>query len=318
MKKFLSLILALTLVASLFTVNVMAASKAHTVTITPDKTTGLKAGDTVTIELTVDNTESLVSFAYELTYDTTAFTADNTKVNRLEACIDKPWLDDIKDADADWAYYLGNPTYNVKNAGAIKFGWAGAEGVEADYAVDNRVVGKFYLKVNEGVADGTYTFALTGDSMDAGENSKANLVCAPVTVKVGADAPAVVDPTFEATTNMGTNGVVAGDKIYDNALAVETTINAGTNTTEVGIVFAPKAWLAGATLVADKAGVRTAAKTDILGAGEVSIKAAIKDIPRLFEGKDIVMVTVPYAFDGTDYAYGAEVETIVNFANTGE
>lgn len=226
--KILSSVLAASLVLSCMAMNVMAASKAHVVTITPDKTEGIKAGDTVTIELTVDNTEALCNLGYALTYDATAFTADQTKVSRLEKCIDKAWLDDIKNSDGDWAYYLGNPTYNVKNAGEIKFSWAGAEGVEADYAVDNRVIGKFYLTVNEGVANGEYTFALTGTSMDGGENSKADIVCESVTVKVGEDKPSVSYP-FD------------GSKAFSFTANPETYVSISkTNSEEVNNFWLPK------------------------------------------------------------------------------
>lgn len=201
MKKFgkiLSSVLAASMLVSAFAMNAMAASKAHTVTIKADKTEGLVAGDTVTIELAMDNTEALVQCGYVLTFDSTAFVADTTKVSRVEKCIDADWLKGIKDAEADWAYYLGNPTYKV-SADNFNFQWAGAEGVEADYAVDNRVIGKFYLQVAEGAADGEYTFALTGLTMDAGENSTADMVSEPITVTVGDPAPTTKEVGFETT-----------------------------------------------------------------------------------------------------------------------
>ncbi len=185
LNRILSSVLVVSLLISCFAMNVFAASKAHTVTIKPEKTEGLKAGDTLVIELIMDNTEKLVSCMYKLTYDTTAFSADTTKVSRLENCIDKTWLDGMKDTDGDWGYYLGNPTYNVATAGEMQFAWAGSQGVEADYAIDNRVIGKFNLIVKDGVADGTYTFSLTGNTMDSGENAKADMVTVPVTVTVG-------------------------------------------------------------------------------------------------------------------------------------
>lgn len=318
MKKFLSLILALTLVASLFTVNVMAASKAHTVTITADKTTELAAGDIVTIEVAIDNTEALVACQYELTYDATAFTADQTKVSRLEKCIDSAWMTDIKNADGDWAYYLGNPTYNVKNAGKMSFAWGGSEGVEADYAVDNRVIGKFYLTVADGVADGEYTFTLTGNTTDAGENSKADMVVTPVTVTVGAaEEEEVVE--VGGTTAAATNGVASedGSKVYDNAMAVSTAITA-TTATEIGVLFAPKAWLGDNALEATLDGVAKAAKTGIVGGIATTLKAALKDIPRNLNDTEFVMVTRAYAYDDVTYTYADAVETTMLFTKTAE
>jgi hypothetical protein len=197
MKKFgkiLSSVLAASMVLSCFAMNVMAASKAHTVTIVP----GEIVDGVLPIEVTMDNTESLVQCGYILTYDSTAFSADTTKVSRVEKCIDKTWLDGIKDTDGDWGYYLGSPTYNVAIAGELNFQWAGSEGVEADYAMDNRVIGKFNLNVAD-TANGTYTFALTGTTTDSGETLGADMVSTPVTVTVGDPAPATKEVGFETT-----------------------------------------------------------------------------------------------------------------------
>ena len=213
MKKFgkiLSSVLAASMVVSAFAMNAFA-SKAHTVTVSADKTEGLVAGDTVTIELSMDNTEALASCDYVLAYDATAFVADTTKANRLEKYIDKAWMDGIKDTDGDWGYYLGSPTYAVSN-GEIKFAWAGAEGVEADYAMDNRVIGKFYLQVAEGAANGEYTFSLTGNTGDVGDNSKAAMVTNTVTVKVGE----VVEEVTTAPAYFNANFTAGGPKYNGN------------------------------------------------------------------------------------------------------
>lgn len=327
MKKFLSLILALTLVASLFTVNVMAASKAHTMTLVADKTADVKAGDVITVTVALDNTADIQSLGYRLLFDADAFDIDRTKgweseedYEMRENFIDQAWYDSILTdvwgkRHTTFAYGYDDPA-----VGCITLGWTG-NAVPATKVTDNFVLGKFYFTVKNDVADGTYEIKIDSENSsttDTGENFGEAITANVITVKVGADAPAVVEPTFGATTDMGTDGVVVGDKKYDNALAVETKIAAGTNTTEIGVLFAPEAWLDGAALVADKAGVAKAAKTKNLGAGETTITAAIRNIPRIFEGKNIVMVTVPYAFDGTNYTYGAEVKTTVNFGNTGE
>lgn len=225
--KIISSVLAASLVLSCMAMNVMAASKAHTVTITPDKTEGLKAGDTVVVELTVDNTEALVSFGYTLNFDSSAFAADTTKVSRLEKCIDKAWMDGIKDTDGDWGYYLGSPTYKVYD-NKMDFQWAGQEGVEADYAMDNRVVGKFNLTVKDDVVDGEYTFTLTGFSLDAGENLESALVCESVTVKVGEEKPSVSYP-FD------------GSKAFSFKANAETYVSISkTNSEEVNNFWLPK------------------------------------------------------------------------------
>jgi hypothetical protein len=204
MKKFgkiLSSVLAASMLISCFAMNVMAASKAHTVTIVP----GEVVDGVLPVEVKIDNTEALVQCGYKLTYDSTVFTADTTKVSRVEKCIDKAWLDDIKDTDGDWAYYLGTPTYSVK-AGVFNFQWAGAEGVEADYAMDNRVIGKFYLNVADG-ANGTYTFSLTGDTMDAGETLPTDMICEDVTVTLGSiEPPAPTTKTVAFTADLAAVG----------------------------------------------------------------------------------------------------------------
>lgn len=203
--KILSSVLAASLAFSCMAMNVMAASKAHTATITADKTTGLKAGDTVVVELTIDNTADLTSLGYTLVYDTKAFTAETTKVSKVEKCIDKEWLTEIKKEDGGsvgdyWAYYLGAPAYNVTVPGEITFSWAGGAngGIGTDdpdnEIKDNRLVGKFNLTVNENVADGEYTIGLKDDfkvcyTSDAGEAQGAQLTAATVTVKVGEDKP---------------------------------------------------------------------------------------------------------------------------------
>jgi len=113
MKKFLSLILALTLVASLCAVNVMAAAKVHTVGLSASKTEALTAGETIVVEVTIDNTLNLVNVDYDLVYDADAFEVNLTKVSRLETFIDKTWYDGLKDTDGDWGYYMnGAPTIN--------------------------------------------------------------------------------------------------------------------------------------------------------------------------------------------------------------
>ncbi len=229
LNRILSSVLVVSVLISCFAMNVFAASKAHTVTIKPATTEGLKAGDTLVVELIMDNTEKLVSCQYSLTYDPTAFYADTTKPNRLENCIDKTWLDGMKDTDGDWGYYLGNPVYNVANAGTMEFSWAGTEGVEADYAMDNRVIGKFNLTVKDGVADGTYTFSLTGNTLDSGENSKADMVTVPVTVTVGEEEPdeEVFEIKDTAAELAGNEKMKIKDETTGELKVVDATVAAG-------------------------------------------------------------------------------------------
>lgn len=242
--KILSSVLAASMVISAFAMNAFADSKARTVTITPSKTEGIEAGETIVVEISMDNTEALVSCGYTLNYDTAAFEVDTTKVSRVEKCIDKTWLDGIKDTDGDWGYYLGNPTYNVATAGAMKFSWAGSEGVEAEYAMDNRVIGKFNINVKADAPDGEYVFSLS-DAVtgDAGENSTADMVCAPVTVTVGTPAPDKTDVVVAPVASYDKSDAFEKDgaEYYHAAFKKEITVTADNNA------------VAGLTLEADKA-----------------------------------------------------------------
>lgn len=257
MKKFskiLSSVLAASMIMSYCAINALAASTAHTVTISASKTTGIEAGDSVVITLTIDNTENLVGCGYKLNYSTTAFSVDTTKSGRNpENYIDKTWLNDIKDTEADWAYYLGNPSYSPTStaagvAGQISFAWAGQTGVESEYAVNDRVIGKFTFTANEN-ATGDYTFSLDADSStrDDGENSTAALTATPLTVSFASAAPAAtitgvtISPT-SATVNGGESqtftATVSGTGDYDSTVTYSAT--AGT-ITSAGVFTAPAA-----------------------------------------------------------------------------
>ena len=126
--KKLALIISMIMLLSCFvfdTVAIAVTSKQHYVSISTNKTKGLKQGEMITVELRIDSTTNLALFAYNLNYDPNIFEVDTTKVSRVEKCIDRIWLNNIKDSNLDWTYYLGNPTYRVSVPGTITFTWAG-------------------------------------------------------------------------------------------------------------------------------------------------------------------------------------------------
>lgn len=226
--KILSSILAVSMVISCCAISAFAGT-VHTATITVKDaegnavTTGLKAGDVVTVEVSIDNTSGINSCGYQLNYDNTVFTADTTKVSRLEKCIDSAWMSDIKDTEGDWAYYLNAPTYKVNtDIGYFNFQWAGTSGVEAEYAVANRVIGKFYLTVKDGVADGTEaTFELVDATTGSdNENDSPAMNVAPVKVTVGSGSTDP-DPELPVTTE---NYFAANVKVDDKPTLANTLV----------------------------------------------------------------------------------------------
>lgn len=325
MKKFLSLILALTLVVSLFTVNVMAASKARSASVSADKATGLAAGDTVVVSVVLDTTDLICGAQYILTYDKDVFAIDTTKgwkigMKKYENFLDQDWFKFMNNSDeCPWAAFVSAPTVTYAVDGEIFCSWAGQDGIDPEYAATDDVIGKYIFTVKDGAANGEYTFGLKdANSIDAGENSKNDWAITATTVTVGAaEEEDVVE--VGGTTAAATNGVASADgsKTYDNAMAVSAAITS-TTATEIGVVFAPKAWLGANELTAVLDGVRVAAKTGIVGGIATTLKAAIKDIPRQLNDKEFVMVTRAYAYDGATYTYADAAETTMLFTKTAE
>lgn len=250
--KILSSVLAASMVISACAMNVFAASTAHTVTISADKTTALAAGDTVTVEVIMDNTLNLASVEYKLNYDTNIFTADTTKVPPIPTgvpnCVDSTWLTGIKDTSKNWAMFLGTPTFNVDTAGVMAFSWAGSYAIMDGYQETDKVIGKFKLKVKDGIANGTTgELSLIGNTMDGGENSTADMVCVPVTVTVGTPAPEkedVVIATPAVQKSEEANGVYNAGFLADFTVdadannpvkAVKFTVNNGSDNAETTV-----------------------------------------------------------------------------------
>jgi len=64
---------------------------------------------------------------------------------------------------------MGSPAYTVaENPGYIYFGWAGYEGIPSRWNENNKLVGKFYLKVKNNAPSGITKLSLSGQSLDGG------------------------------------------------------------------------------------------------------------------------------------------------------
>lgn len=115
--------------------------------------------------------------------------------------------------------------------------------------------------------------------------------------------------------------IIGSDKKYDNSFAVSTSFTkpADLVITKVGVLFIPAAVLGSNDLTAETATAVAAEKDDaFLGAGTISIKAAIRAIPRGLQGRNIEMVTRPFFVVGGEYTYGTAKTTTLNFDFTGE
>lgn len=140
----------------------------------------------------------------------------------------------------------------------------------------------------------------------------------------GEEEPPVLDPEVGAAVAEDTDGVdiINGDragKKYDNAFAVTTSFENVDSVTGVGVLFIPKAVIGNAEVTAETADVADAYKEGpFLGGGSLTIRAAIKDIPRALQDQDLEMVARPYLLVGSEYTYGNAITETINFADTGE
>lgn len=326
--KILSLILTISLVASCFVMmNVSATSKAHTITLAQTPTTGLKAGDTVTVTLSLDSTADVKSLGYRVVYDTNFFEIDMTKgwesdedYESHENFIDKEWYDGL--LTSVWGKKLSTFGYKAGSpANAINFTWAGTA-VPATKVESNFVIGKFNFKIKT-TATGTGVIKIdseNSESADTGENFGATITGAnQISIELGSSTPTPVAPIFGATTSLGSDGVAITGKDgvkYDNAFAVSATVTPN-DATEIGVLFIPAKVLGEGTLTNETETAVKAVYDKALGTGAVTFKAAIKDIPRFLQGVSFDMVSRAYAKTGTTYNYGTAATTTVQFGNTG-
>ena len=115
--------------------------------------------------------------------------------------------------------------------------------------------------------------------------------------------------------------IIGTDKKYDNSFAVSSSFTKPSDfaITKVGVLFIPATVLGSNDLTIVTPSVVAAEKDDaFLGTGTISIKAAIRAIPRDLEGRNIEMVTRPFFVANGEYTYGTAKTTTLNFASTGE
>ncbi len=145
----------------------------------------------------------------------------------------------------------------------------------------------------------------------------------PATVALGEveeEDPTPVDPTVGALDSWGTDGVAIkdNDAKYDNAYAVTASFeNVGTYT-KAGVLFIPAAVLGEDDLDLDNTDAVDAAAAAGIGVNEggtLTVKAAIKGIPREYNG--LTMVAKPYIVVGETPYYGAELSEVISFGNSG-
>ena len=220
LNKILSSVLAASMLISCCAMNVFAASKAHTATLSATKTEALTAGETIVVSIDLDNIGGLISCQYDLNFDTTAFEIDTEKdqkigMKKYENFLQIDWYKHItNDEESPFAAFISAPTLGYDAAtGKIALQWAGSDGnTDPEYALDDYTIGKFNIKVKDNAPNGTYEFNLTNcKTGDAGENSTADITCAPITVTVGEPAPAKTTPavTISEKTAGTTQGFLA-------------------------------------------------------------------------------------------------------------
>ena len=230
MKKFLSLILALTLVASLFTVNVMADSAQRTATLTTNATADLKAGDEVIVSIKLATTAKISALQYIFTYDKDAFEIDTTKGieigrDKYENFLETDWCNDVmKDEYNNWFFYFGKPILTYAVDGEIYCAWTDPNGekyIEDNYAVENDLIGNFVLKVKDSAKSGDYTFGLKDAvSADTGEIVKASVIVNTTTVTVAGNEPEKEDIEVTPPSVSFTNTFEVGEDTFKHGAAL--------------------------------------------------------------------------------------------------
>lgn len=330
MKRFLSLILAVTLVASLFTVNVMAASAQRTVTLTTDAAGDLKADDTVIVSIKIDTTELISTLQYKFTYDKDAFEIDTTEGQKIGKknypnFLEKEWLTDVLSEGNNWKDYFGTPVITTAVEGEVYCAWTDSEGeayIEEEYAVDNDMIGNFILKVKKDAKAGEYTFGLKeAFSADNGEDTKTNFIVNTATVTVAGEAAGGTTPSISTAAPTATDAGIAANRdgeafIYDNAYAVTVKMTNAKGATKAGMQFIPAKVLEANDDIWDDAA--EVVFTTGLGEGEAEYTAALINIPRKFAGQTIKMFARGFmVVDGTP-SYGKTVEKEIKYTITPE
>lgn len=181
-------LIILTIVALLlFGVNVSAEGKVHNVTIVPSATT-LSAGETLSVEIVIDNTENICGIGYSLKFDPNVFSVNTENylgLSDVPQFVDKVWYDSYNKLPSSKTFLINSFTY-YDNINVIL---ANVIGFSKGNSTDNMTIGKFALKVKEGVSIGATSLSLvkatTVDDFNSVDNiPQATIASNDVTVEI--------------------------------------------------------------------------------------------------------------------------------------
>jgi len=178
---------------SMMAIGVSAASTPHTAAISLSATTG-KAGDTITISVTLDSTTNISALGYKLKYDPNMFEANTTMAgsgaNKYPTCYDGTWFNDARLGNIVLFSYLGKPTLGVDTTnGLLTVTGSSSDGVAAEDNEIDCLIGKFYLTVKEGATGSSQISLVETKTADVGETLGVAINFNPVTFTVEGGEP---------------------------------------------------------------------------------------------------------------------------------
>lgn len=197
MKKIISSILAASFIASMCVINVMAAEPTtRTMTVDASAKTDVAAGDSIVVTVALSDNLSIDSCGYKLNYDPAIFEIDTTQSGRNpKNYIDATWYKNLTDSNGAWGWYLNSTSVAEGTNGSmntIVFTSYGSSGIDAADRATDCVIGKYTLKVKEGVTASSATLTLTEASTKIfGVNTEDTITVVPVTVNFKSDEPTV-------------------------------------------------------------------------------------------------------------------------------
>lgn len=200
LKKLFAAAIASTMMISCLAINAFAQDSVATIEV--DKAADLKAGDVVTVTITLDQTKGLANVKYTLEYPTDVFTID-TAGNEEKYLEYEEEYDMVPNYyDADWYYealdnagflkklntIVSGPSIDEAENGKITLSATTVTGSVTSSKGFDVVVGQYFLKVKEGAKAGDAVLSLTGGNSDA-NLTVGTITCEDVTVNVAGGAP---------------------------------------------------------------------------------------------------------------------------------
>ncbi|OQB14372.1 MAG: Internalin-A precursor [Firmicutes bacterium ADurb.Bin193] len=207
-KSILSFVIIASMILSLGAVSISADSVARNATIALSANSG-EEGDTVKVDVSIENTEGIASIGYTLSFDPNVFEISS---GIYQDIMDDEGWEVPQVVDRAWAdYYLGlsggkkwsSFLFGVNAAnGTITVGAIRGTGITAANNIDNMVVGSFNLTVKEGATVGETSITLNNaETADAGQSLGAAMIFTPVTFTVLGEP----EPTEEYTVTFDLN-----------------------------------------------------------------------------------------------------------------